>query len=182
MTRMVHCKKYDEELPGLPMPPYPGKKGQEIFETVSAKAWQAWLAQQTMLINEKHLNLAEPDDRGRIASRDVYRGALEIRLRSERKLRVRFDEPNHPVSTPNRTIFRRRLDRTLAPGDRVELLPIDGWLEERVAWTVPDPGVAPSTVAWLWAACAALLVFLGLLSVALGAGAPTHGVHRAPRA
>lgn len=63
MTRMVHCKKYDEELPGLPLPPYPGKKGQEIFETVSQKAWQAWQAQQTMLINEKHLNLANPDDR-----------------------------------------------------------------------------------------------------------------------
>ena len=63
MSRMVHCKKYDKELPGLPTPPYPGPKGQELFETVSQQAWSEWLGQQTMLINEKHLNLASADDR-----------------------------------------------------------------------------------------------------------------------
>ncbi|MGI9250362.1 MAG: oxidative damage protection protein [Pseudohongiellaceae bacterium] len=63
MTRMVHCKKYDKELPGLPVPPYPGAKGEEIYQTVSLQAWQEWQKQQTMLINEKHLNLAAADDR-----------------------------------------------------------------------------------------------------------------------
>ena len=63
MSRMVHCKKYDKELPGLAVPPYPGPKGQELFETVSQQAWSEWLGQQTMLINEKHLNLATADDR-----------------------------------------------------------------------------------------------------------------------
>ena len=28
MTRTVHCRKYNKELPGLPVPPYPGAKGQ----------------------------------------------------------------------------------------------------------------------------------------------------------
>ncbi len=63
MARMVHCKKYDKELPGLPVPPYPGPKGQEIYETISQQAWAEWQTQQTMLINEKHLNLATGDDR-----------------------------------------------------------------------------------------------------------------------
>ncbi len=63
MARMVHCKKYDKELPGLPVPPYPGPKGQEIYETVSQQAWQEWLSQQTMLINEKQLNLMNPESR-----------------------------------------------------------------------------------------------------------------------
>ena len=63
MSRTVHCKKYNKELPGLAVPPYPGPKGQEIYETVSQKAWQEWQSLQTMLINEKQLSLMDPDTR-----------------------------------------------------------------------------------------------------------------------
>ena len=63
MSRTVHCKKYDKELPALAAPPYPGPKGQKIFETVSKQAWGEWQAQQTMLINEKQLNMMNADDR-----------------------------------------------------------------------------------------------------------------------
>lgn len=52
-----------KELPGLVQPPYPGPKGQQIYETVSQKAWSEWQTHQTMLINEKHLNLANSADR-----------------------------------------------------------------------------------------------------------------------
>ncbi len=44
MSRTVFCKKYQEELEALDAPPYPGPKGQEIFESVSKKAWQDCLA------------------------------------------------------------------------------------------------------------------------------------------
>jgi Fe-S cluster biosynthesis and repair protein YggX len=63
MTRTVHCRKYNKEMPGLPVPPYPGPKGQELYETVSQQAWSEWLQQQTMLINEKHLNMADAEHR-----------------------------------------------------------------------------------------------------------------------
>ena len=63
MARMVMCRKYGKEMPGLGGVPYPGDKGREIFETVSQQAWQEWLGQQTMLINEKHLSLASAEDR-----------------------------------------------------------------------------------------------------------------------
>lgn len=63
MTRTVNCRKYNKELPGLALPPYPGPKGKEIYETVSQKAWQEWQALQTMLINEKQLSLMDPDAR-----------------------------------------------------------------------------------------------------------------------
>ena len=63
MTRTVHCRKYGKELPGLPMPPYPGDLGRDIFENVSTQAWKEWLQHQTMLINEKHLSMADKDDR-----------------------------------------------------------------------------------------------------------------------
>ena len=63
MSRTVQCRKYQKELPGLAVPPYPGLKGQEVYETVSKQAWQEWQAQQTMLINEKQLNLMDPKTR-----------------------------------------------------------------------------------------------------------------------
>jgi len=63
MSSTVFCRKYKKDLPALPAPPYPGPKGKEIFETVSLQAWQEWQKQQVMLINEKHLSLAKPEDR-----------------------------------------------------------------------------------------------------------------------
>ena len=63
MTRMVFCKHFGEELEGLDRPPLPGPKGQKIFDDVSKRAWQAWQAEQTMLINEKQLSLMDPEAR-----------------------------------------------------------------------------------------------------------------------
>tara|TARA_X000000368_G_scaffold418066_1_gene416391 strand:- start:1260 stop:1529 length:270 start_codon:yes stop_codon:yes gene_type:complete len=63
MERLVFCRKYQKELPGLKKAPYPGPKGQEIFESVSDKAWQEWLIHQTMLINEGQLNLTNKESR-----------------------------------------------------------------------------------------------------------------------
>jgi len=63
MSRTVFCRKYQKEMEGLDFPPMPGAKGQEIMETVSRQAWEEWQNQQTMLINEKHLNLMEPTTR-----------------------------------------------------------------------------------------------------------------------
>ncbi|KGK42298.1 iron transporter [Nitrincola sp. A-D6] len=63
MSRSVFCRKYKQELEGLDKPPYPGPTGQNIYETISKQAWQAWTEHQTMLINEKHLNMMDPASR-----------------------------------------------------------------------------------------------------------------------
>ncbi len=63
MARTVFCKKHQKELEGLDSAPYPGPKGQEIFEHVSKIAWQEWQQHQTMLINEKHLNMMDAESR-----------------------------------------------------------------------------------------------------------------------
>ena len=63
MTRMVHCAKYDKELPGLANAPLPGDLGERIFDTISQAAWDAWIEVQTMLINEKHLSMIDADAR-----------------------------------------------------------------------------------------------------------------------
>ncbi|ROR98887.1 Fe-S cluster biosynthesis and repair protein YggX [Sinobacterium caligoides] len=60
MSHTVHCRKYDQELEGMARPPYPGPKGKKLYETVSKKAWLEWVGLQTMLINEKQLNVLDP--------------------------------------------------------------------------------------------------------------------------
>jgi len=63
MTRMVNCVKLGKEAEGLAMPPYPGELGQKIFATISREAWEAWLGQQTILMNEHRLTPINPEHR-----------------------------------------------------------------------------------------------------------------------
>lgn len=63
MTRMVQCVKLGKEAEGLERQPYPGELGKRIFENVSKEAWQMWLRQQTMLINEYRLSPINPKHR-----------------------------------------------------------------------------------------------------------------------
>ena len=63
MARMVHCVKLDKEAEGLDMAPYPGELGKRIFDNVSKEAWQMWIQQQTILINEYRLSPMNPEHR-----------------------------------------------------------------------------------------------------------------------
>ncbi|MBK6288251.1 MAG: oxidative damage protection protein [Gammaproteobacteria bacterium] len=59
MSRTVICRKYQREMEALERPPFPGPRGQKIFEEVSKQAWQEWIAHQTLLINERRLNMMD---------------------------------------------------------------------------------------------------------------------------
>ncbi|MFT2110901.1 oxidative damage protection protein [Marinomonas sp. 2405UD68-3] len=63
MANTVFCKKYQKELEGLERAPFPGARGQDVIATVSKQAWQEWQTLQTMLINEKQLNMMMPESR-----------------------------------------------------------------------------------------------------------------------
>ena len=63
MTRMVQCAKLGKQLEGLDRAPYPGELGQKIFDHISKQAWQLWLKQQTILINEYRLSVIDPKSR-----------------------------------------------------------------------------------------------------------------------
>lgn len=63
MSRTVMCRKYKQEMEGLDAPPFPGPRGQDIYDNISKQAWQDWQAHQTMLINEKQLSLIDPETR-----------------------------------------------------------------------------------------------------------------------
>ena len=62
MTKKILCKKLNEELPALQIPPMPGPKGIELMESISEKAWDQWRSHQTTLINEKHLDMSDVKD------------------------------------------------------------------------------------------------------------------------
>ncbi len=67
MSRTVFCRKYQQQMEGLEAPPYPGPRGQDVYDKVSRKAWGEWLALQTMLINEHRLNVREAETRTYLA-------------------------------------------------------------------------------------------------------------------
>ncbi len=60
MSRMVQCAKLGKEAEGLDKAPYMGELGKKIFENISKEAWQMWLRQQTMIINEYRLSPIDP--------------------------------------------------------------------------------------------------------------------------
>ena len=68
MARTVHCVKLQREAEGLAFAPWPGELGKRIYEHVSQEAWSAWLAHQTMLINEGRLNPLDAKTRAFLAA------------------------------------------------------------------------------------------------------------------
>ncbi len=60
MSRIVKCMKLGKEAEGLESPPFPGLKGQYIYENISEEAWKEWMDMQTMIINEQRLASFDP--------------------------------------------------------------------------------------------------------------------------
>ncbi len=67
MARTVQCIKLGREAEGLDFPPVPGEMGKKLWQSVSKEAWQDWIRQQTMLVNEYRLNLSDPKARKYLA-------------------------------------------------------------------------------------------------------------------
>lgn len=63
MTRTVFCQRLQKDAEGLDFQMYPGELGQRIYENISKQAWADWQKKQTMLINEKRLNMMDADAR-----------------------------------------------------------------------------------------------------------------------
>src|SRR6202040_248338 len=59
-TRMVHCVKFDKEMPGLDRVPWKGEIGKRVYENVSKDAWKMWLWNSKMVMNEYRLNPLDP--------------------------------------------------------------------------------------------------------------------------
>lgn len=60
---MIFCQKLQKQGAPISFAPVPGELGQRIIKNISNEAWQLWMKHQTMLINEKHLSLADAETR-----------------------------------------------------------------------------------------------------------------------
>ena len=63
MSRIVFCQREQSETEGLAFVPWPGEMGKRVFANIGKTAWAAWLAHQTMLINENRLSPRDPKHR-----------------------------------------------------------------------------------------------------------------------
>ncbi|ODQ00228.1 MULTISPECIES: oxidative damage protection protein [Salinivibrio] len=63
MSRTVFCQRLQKEADGLDFQLYPGELGKRIYDNISKEAWADWQKKQTMLINEKKLNMMDPEHR-----------------------------------------------------------------------------------------------------------------------
>ncbi|EOD80516.1 putative Fe(2+)-trafficking protein YggX [Grimontia indica] len=63
MSRTVFCQRLKKDADGLDFQLYPGELGKRIFDNISKEAWALWQSKQTMLINEKKLNMMDPEHR-----------------------------------------------------------------------------------------------------------------------
>ncbi|MDH2924824.1 Fe-S cluster biosynthesis and repair protein YggX [Nicoletella semolina] len=63
MSRTVFCAFLNQEAEGLDFQLYPGELGKRIFDSISKPAWAEWIKKQTMLVNEKKLNMMNPEHR-----------------------------------------------------------------------------------------------------------------------
>lgn len=71
MARTVFCERLKKEADGLDFQLYPGELGKRIFDNISKEAWAQWQSKQTMLINEKKLNMMDPEHRKLLESEMV---------------------------------------------------------------------------------------------------------------
>jgi len=57
---VVHCVKFDKDMPGLERIPWKGELGKRVYDSVSAEAWKLWIEYSKMLVNEYRLNPLDP--------------------------------------------------------------------------------------------------------------------------
>lgn len=60
-ARIVHCVKFDKDLPGLDRVPWKGEIGKRVYDNVSKDAWKLWIEHSKMVMNEYRLNPLDPN-------------------------------------------------------------------------------------------------------------------------
>ena len=118
---------------------------------------------------------------GREPFRDTWDGPLSVRVHlAGEVLAVDFERPTTPTSTLNRKLYRRLIPRVLGEGDAVEIAPVPGWTLAPLSFQIPhwNPGREPGRL-WM-PLLAGLLVFGGLLSLALAMGGNPPSADRRP--
>ena len=87
LWRALFLSQAQKRTPGLDMPPFPGPKGEEIFNNVSKEAWAEWMAHQTTLINEMRLNMMD------LTARHYSLNSVKSSLKA--KMSIRLKDTSH---------------------------------------------------------------------------------------
>ena len=66
MPHIIFCQKLQKDATMMDHAPFPGALGEKIQQNISAEAWNAWLEQQTKIINENRLNPLNPDHKAEL--------------------------------------------------------------------------------------------------------------------
>ncbi|MEG7471009.1 oxidative damage protection protein [Serratia marcescens] len=76
MSRTIFCTFLQRDAEGQDFQLYPGDVGKRIYNEISKEAWGEWMKKQTMLINEKKLNMMNVDDR-KLLEEEMIKFVLE---------------------------------------------------------------------------------------------------------
>lgn len=71
MKREIYCSFFKKKMIGLNFKTYPGKLGEKIYKNISQKAWKKWINTQTILINEKKLNMLKIKDQKKLEKKMI---------------------------------------------------------------------------------------------------------------
>ncbi|MFB6434867.1 MAG: oxidative damage protection protein [Candidatus Malihini olakiniferum] len=63
MSRTIFCTFLQRVAEKQDFQLFPGKLGKRLYEEISKEAWAQWQTKQTMLINEKKLNMINMEHR-----------------------------------------------------------------------------------------------------------------------
>ncbi|QCI20094.1 MAG: oxidative damage protection protein [Buchnera aphidicola (Brevicoryne brassicae)] len=66
MPRIIFCTFLEKKSEGQDYQSYPGELGKKIYNQISKTAWKQWIIKQTILINEKKLNMCNINDQEEI--------------------------------------------------------------------------------------------------------------------
>ena len=109
--RKVTCVKFQKEMPGLDVAPWPGEIGQRVYENVSAQAWKLWEERQKMILNEYRLMPWQKEGQELIMHADG-RLLLRRRLRAAAGLRPAADRSRIKMASLSYRISHVTADRS----------------------------------------------------------------------
>ena len=81
MSRTIFCTFLQREAEGQDFQLYPGDLGKRIYNEISKEAWAQWQHKQTMLINEKKLNMMNVEHR-KLLEQEMSNGAITASARN----------------------------------------------------------------------------------------------------
>ncbi|STG50030.1 Fe(2+)-trafficking protein [Escherichia coli] len=93
MSRTIFCTFLQREAEGQDFQLYPGELGKRIYNEISKEAWAQWQHKQTMLINEKKLNMMNAEHR-KLLEQEMVNSCSRVKRCISRAIRRKIKNKN----------------------------------------------------------------------------------------